>query len=358
MTTPSEEKLRVGVLGCGPIAQAGHFESCAKAKNAELYALCDSADDLRERMAAVWEPRKAYASYQDMLDDPKVEAVIIAAADAFHVDLSLQALRAGKHVLCEKPLAVTVRDARELADAARAGDRVFQVAHMKRFDGGIQAAKDFVDREIGERVAYKGWYCDHSHRYTLTDAVQPKILQSAQKRRPAVDPKTDLEQYYLLAHGSHLVDTALFLMGKLESVEAKFLHRGGVHCWFVDVVFEDGALGHLDLSIGVRMDWHEGFNLYGRNGSVLAKTYNPWLFKSSDVDIFREADVAWTRPLAPDGHFYRRQLEAFADTIRNNAPMTAATADDGAHIVAALAAIRESTRTGKRVGVADAAGSV
>src|ERR1700704_5854409 len=58
--TASGRKLRVGVLGCGPIAQAAHFESCRKARNAELYAICDVADDLRERMAATHRPQRSY----------------------------------------------------------------------------------------------------------------------------------------------------------------------------------------------------------------------------------------------------------------------------------------------------------
>ena len=54
MPRKDERRLRIGVLGCGPIAQAAHFESCAKARNADLYAICDVADDLRERMAAIF----------------------------------------------------------------------------------------------------------------------------------------------------------------------------------------------------------------------------------------------------------------------------------------------------------------
>ncbi|HTT26271.1 MAG TPA: Gfo/Idh/MocA family oxidoreductase, partial [Thermoplasmata archaeon] len=97
-------RLRVGVLGCGPIAQAAHLESAAKARNVELYAICEVADDLRERMACAYSPRKTYRDYDEMLSDPDLEAVVIATADAFHVPASLAALRAGRHVLCEKPL--------------------------------------------------------------------------------------------------------------------------------------------------------------------------------------------------------------------------------------------------------------
>lgn len=356
--TTDKKVLRVGVLGCGPISQAAHFESCTKAENAELYAICDSADDLRDRMAAMWAPRVAYADYQQMLDDENVDAVIIATADAFHVPLSLMALRAGKHVLCEKPLGISVEEAEEIAQVARSSGRVFQVAHMKRFDGGIQAARDFIQGEMGALVAYKGWYGDNSHRYTVTNAVQPKIIGSAAKRKPSVDPKADLQQYYMLAHGSHLIDTASFLGGEITDVEARFIRRGGVHCWFMDIAFANGALGHLDLSVGVRMDWHEGFQIYGENGSVLGKTYNPWLFKSSDVDIFHEESATWSRPLAADGHFYRRQVEAFAETILNNGVITGTSADDGLYIVKAMAAVQESVRTGKSVRIAEAKGAI
>src|SRR5260370_7450916 len=102
------DPVRIGVLGCGMISQAAHFESCQKARNAQLYAICDAADDLRNRMAQLWEPETAYARYEDLLADPKVEAVIIAIADQFHVPTAIQAIDAGKHVFVEKPLGFTV----------------------------------------------------------------------------------------------------------------------------------------------------------------------------------------------------------------------------------------------------------
>src|SRR6185436_6803924 len=106
--------LRVGVLGCGPISQIAHFDACRKAHNAELYAICDVADDLREKMSAIHEPRLAYKQYEQMLADPLVEAVIIGVADQFHVPLAIQAIDAGKHVLVEKPLGVNIEECEEL----------------------------------------------------------------------------------------------------------------------------------------------------------------------------------------------------------------------------------------------------
>src|SRR5208283_3894488 len=130
--------LRVGVLGCGPIAQFAHFDACRKARNAELYAICDLAADLRERMAAVQEPRVVYADYDQMLADPEVEAVIIGIADQYHVPAALKAIAAGKHVLVEKPLGTSVESCRELRDRAAATDRVVQVGNNRRFDPGIE----------------------------------------------------------------------------------------------------------------------------------------------------------------------------------------------------------------------------
>jgi predicted dehydrogenase len=351
-------KLRIGVLGAGQIAQAAHFESCVKARNAELYAICDVAEDLLARMAAAHAPRRTFTDYDRMLLDPDLEAVIIATADAFHVDASIRALEAGKHVLCEKPMAVSVEDAERLREAVVRSGRILHVGHMKRYDGGIETAKDFIDREMGELLSLKAWYCDSTHRYVMTDAVQPMIVKSAASRRPSGDPKADRERYLMLAHGSHLVDIARFLAGEIDTVQACYRERFGARCWFIDVGFRSGAIGHLDLTVAVRMDWHEGFEVQGEHGGVIAKTFNPWYFKSSEVDIFRERDGAWQRPLAADGHFYRRQVEGFADAILTGQPTRGATAEDGVASVRAMAAIRQSVREGRPVALTEASGPV
>jgi predicted dehydrogenase len=229
---------------------------------------------------------------------------------------------------------------------------------MKRFDAGLQAAKQFIHTEMGELVALKAWYCDSTHRYAMTDAVQPLIVASVQARKPAGNPKADLARYYMLAHGSHLVDTARYLAGEIVSVQARRSQRAGIWCWFVDVEFTSGALGHLDLTVAVRMDWHEGFQVYGQNGSVVAKTYNPWFYKTSDVDIFHERDATTRRPLGADGHFYRRQLEGFSDVILNGAAMEGASIEDGVASVRAMVAIARSVEQKRRVSLAEVSGAV
>ncbi|MFB2549825.1 Gfo/Idh/MocA family protein [Ensifer soli] len=358
MLRKDDRRLRVGVLGCGPIAQFAHLESCVKARNADLYAICDAAPDLLARMGATYEPEKQYGDYDAMLADPELEAVIVATSDAYHVPMTIKALDAGKHVLCEKPVGVSIEEGMALAEAVKRSGKVYQVGHMKRFDPALEAARDFVRDEIGTVLALKAWYCDSTHRYTNTDAVQPLPVTSRLAKKPAGNPKADLRQYFMLAHGSHLVDTARFFCGEITAVRARLNEQFGAYCWFVETEFASGALGHLDLTVAVRMDWHEGFQLYGENGSVIAKTFNPWYFRASEVDIFREKDATARRPLGADGHFFRRQLEGFADTILDGKPMRGATVDDGVASIRAMVAIARSVESGARVSLTDVTGAV
>jgi predicted dehydrogenase len=353
-----ERLLRVGVLGCGPISQFAHFESVQKARNATLYAVCDTDEGLAQRFGTFYDAERIYLNYDEMLADPDIEAIVIGISDAFHVPASIKGLEAGKHVLCEKPIGVSVEEVNELADVVNKSGRVLQIGHMLRFDPGIESAKAFIQDEMGEILALKAWYCDSTHRYTMTDAVQPLARQGTRVLRPAGDPKSDKQRYYMLTHGSHLVDLARHLGGSIKSVDAKLREKFGAYCWFVDVEFENGALGHLDLTIAVRMDWHEGFQVYGQNGSATAKIYNPWYYKSSDVEIFHEKDETTTRVLGADGHFYRRQLEGFADTVLNGVPLRGAGVHDGAASIRAVVAIAQSVITGRPVALADAEGAL
>ena len=353
-----DRRLRIGVLGCGPIAQAAHFEACRKARNAELYVICDVAEDLLARMAAVHEPRVTHADYDRMLADPNLDAVIVATADQFHVAAAEKAIAAGKHALVEKPLGVTVEECEELRALVRAAGLVLQVGTMKRFDPGIAFARRFVVEELGEVLALKAWYCDSTYRYAATANLQPIIVTSARSKRPAGEPKADRRRYYLLGHGSHLVDTARFLGGELVTVRARLVEKFGAYCWFVDVEFANGAVGHLDLTIPVRMDWHEGFQVYGEHGSVLGKTFNPWYLKSSEVECFSVRDGQYRRVLGADAHVYRLQVEGFADTILSGGPPQGADVDDGIAAVRALVAIARSVETGNWVRLADVTGGV
>jgi predicted dehydrogenase len=356
--TKEDQSLRVGILGCGPISQAAHFESCIKARNVELYAICDVAKDLVSRLAAYYQPKQTYLSYDEMLGDPKVDAVIIAIADQFHVEAASRALAAGKHVLVEKPFGTTVEECLGLRDQAKASRLTVQVGTMKRFDPGIAFAKRFLQEEGGELLALKAWYCDSTYRYVQTDNLQPVPITSSASKKPDGNPKSNKPVYYLLGHGSHLFDTALFLGGQIVSVQADLNERFGAFCWMITAKFVGGFTGQLDLTIPVRMDWHEGFQIYAEHGSVIGKTFNPWYLRSSEVECFSVRDGQYHRAIGADAHFYKLQLEGFADTILKGVPQQGATADDGLAVLRALVAVSESCHTGKSVRLADVTGGV
>jgi predicted dehydrogenase len=183
-------------------------------------------------------------------------------------------------------------------------------------------------------------------------------MRSSKAKRPEGNPKADKTRYFLLTHGSHLLDTARFLGGEITSLQARLVEKFGAYCWFVSVEFADGSVGHLDLTVAVRMDWHEGFQVYGEYGSVIGKTYNPWYLRSSDVECFSVRNDQYHRTLGEDAHFYKLQIEGFAETILHKAPMRGADIEDGTAAIRALVAISRSVETGNWVQLADMAGGV
>ena len=350
--------LPIGLLGCGPIAQFAHLESVQKGRNTRLAAVCDRDESLAKHFGSFYDAEKIYTDYDTMLADDTIKAVIIATSDSFHVPAARKALAAGKHVFCEKPIGLSVEEVEDLARHVKKSGLTLQVGHMLRFDPGIEAAHDFVTSEMGQLLALKAWYCDSTHRYTMTDSVQPLARLGANALKPEGNPKADLQRYNMLAHGSHLVDLARFLGGPISAVNARLAEKFGAMCWFVDVEFENGALGHLDLTVAIRGDWHEGFQIYGEHGSATGKILNPWYYKSSEVDIFREATATTTRVLGADGHFYRRQIEGFANAVLTGAASRGAFIEDGLASIRAMVAIAQSVRSKKSVSLKDVSGPV
>ena len=334
--------LRLGILGCGPISQIAHFDAAKKAHNVELTAICDHADDLRERMAALHQPRFAYRDFDEMLADDRIEAVLIGVADQFHVPLALKAIRAGKHVLVEKPLGVAIEECEELRRAVHESKLTLQIGNNRRFDPGIAFAQKFIQEEIGQLLSFNGWYWDSIYRYTMTDNLQPIPQASATARKPEGNPKADKRRYFILTHGSHLVDTARWLAGEIVSVRARLLERSGAFCWYVEVEFASGALGHLDLTIPVRGDFEEGFQIQGEHGSVKGQVFLSWHHKTGVVECFSAKDRQYRRPMGEDAHAYKLQLESYADTLLHGAPQQGANVDDGTAAMRALVAIARS----------------
>ena len=345
-SSTAESTFNIAVLGAGQIAQAAHFIAIRKSKAANLYAICEAADDLRDRMAAVHQPTTTFDDYDAMLADDAVDAVVVAVADQFHVPLSIRALEAGKHVLVEKPMATTVEDAQVLLEAQQRSGKVVLVGHEKRYDPGVAFAHDFIQSEIGELIGLKHWYCDSTYRYPVTDTLQPIIESSANARRPPGNPKADRRRYLVLGHGSHMLDSARYLGGPLTAIRARLSTKADTYCWFIDVAYANGCLGQLDLTVAVRMDWWEGFQVYGSEGSVVGKLFNPWHLRAAEVQAFSTKDDQYHQPIGEDANVFRLQIEDFVSAATTGSAPRGATAEDGLASVRAMVALAQSVEAG------------
>lgn len=351
----SQRTLRVGVLGCGPISQCAHLDAVRKARNAELYAICDSAPDLLARMGQIHQPRQTYLDFDSMLADPMVEAVVIAVDDRYHASLALKALTAGKHILIEKPLAVTVEECRMLQRRVRESELVFQIGNNRRFHPGWQHAKQFLREDLGNVLAFSAWYHDSVFRYTFQDNLYPVPITSTLAQRPDTKWKEIRERYCLITHGSHLLDTARYFLGEIVSVRARHTQTEAVHCWTIDANFEKGCQGQLRLIVPAHADFEEGFQIYGDQGTIEGKALLPW-FQRATVECFKQG--RYSRVLGEDGFTFKRQMEAFAATVLDGAPQMGATVDDGLATVQGMVAVSLAIATDTEVRLADVQGGV
>ncbi len=145
------KKLRWGILGCARIAEKALVPAIRESANGVLYGIA-SRDPSR---AAEWAKKhgfeRSYRSYQDLLDDPAIEAVYSPLPNDLHAPWSIRAARAGKHILCEKPLALTAAEARRMFAAARRARVLLMEAFMYRFHPQIEIVQALIaSGEVGE----------------------------------------------------------------------------------------------------------------------------------------------------------------------------------------------------------------
>ena len=192
----------------------------------------------------------------------------------------------------------------------------------------------------------------------MTDTLQPIIETSAAARRPPGNPKADRRRYLVLGHGSHMLDTARYLGGPLEAIRARLSTKADTYCWFLEVAYANGCLGQLDLTIAVRMDWWEGFQVYGSEGSVIGKLFNPWYLRAAEVQAFSVKDDQYHQPIGEDANVFRLQIEDLVNAATAGAILRGATAEDGLASVRAMVALSQSVTTGDWVKLDDVTGGL
>jgi predicted dehydrogenase len=346
----SQTVLKIGLLGCGPIAQFAHLPALAKARRVALHAICDGAEDLLHTMGQRYGVQQLYQDYATFLRQADIDAVLIAVADAFHVPLAVQAVAAGKHVLVEKPLGTNSAECCELLREVRRTGLKLQVGAMKRHDPGIAFAHRFVQERLGPILSVSGWYCDTLFRPALQETLLPPTATSRSAVRPSADPKTDHEHYSLVTHGAHLFDNLRYLGGSISSLAARHSEQCGQHSWHGLLDFEHGGAGHFELTVKVNADWSEGYRIYGQNGSVEVRTFLPFYYRPSEVRAFDARTEQWHTPLGAHSNPYKNQLEAFARSVLDGEPVNP-DASEGLATVQLLEAVEASVAAGERIEV-------
>jgi predicted dehydrogenase len=270
--------LRWGVLGAAAIADRVLLPALRQAAGAELQAIA-SRDQARAReLAARHGVPRVHADYAALLADPDVDAVYVPLPNSLHLPWTQRALAAGKHVLCEKPLALNATEAREMADAARASGRLLMEAVMYRFHPRMRAlARSLAGAEIRHVAASFAFPLDAPGNYRL---------------RP------DLGGGALLDVGFYTADVARWLLGEPERVEA--------------VIRQDG----VDMSCTALL----GF-AGGGQAALFSSFESPELQElrvvcSDRVEVVEQPFTAWRNPHDP----YQLMVEEFCEAVRTGAP--------------------------------------
>ena len=148
-------ELKIGVIGCGSIAKHRHLPEYAANKQIKIVAVCDIVKTRADETAVLY-GAKAYESYEELLQNNEVDAVSVCTPNYLHAPISIAALKAGKHVLCEKPMATSRADAEEMIETASTSGKKLMIAHNQRFVPSHAKAREILaSGEIGKVYSFR-----------------------------------------------------------------------------------------------------------------------------------------------------------------------------------------------------------
>jgi predicted dehydrogenase len=340
------EPLRLALIGCGRIAQVAHLPALEKAEGVELVAVSDPSRSVAEAVGRRYGVSSIYTDAADALADRSVDAAIVAAPDRFHYPLARAALEAGKHVLVEKPLASTVAEAAALVELTGRTGLKLQVGAMKRHDAGLQWARRFVQDELGDARSFTAWYRIGDLRPGIEATLFPRVYADEEARGEEREFKADRRRYLLATHGAHIFDSVRYLLGDVAAIAARHRGDGRDHAWVALVTMASGAIGSVAITVDVPGLPEEGIQIFGARGSLRIETPFPFYRMASLVQAY--ADTQVVIPTLTDGDAYERQLEAFADAIRNDLSPDP-DARDGLAAVTLIQATAEAVASGDEI---------
>ncbi|MFE4240403.1 Gfo/Idh/MocA family protein [Peribacillus butanolivorans] len=245
-------KLKMGIIGAGGIAQQRHIPAFQRFQDkVVLYAIQD-IDELKARdVAREYHIEKVFTNYEEMFAE--VDAVTIATPNKFHAEISIAALQAGVHVLCEKPMAITTEECKAITEAANLSGKVLSIAYHYRFMKEAQAAKKMIQAgEIGEPYVAR--------------------VQAIRRRKvPGWGVFTSKELQgggSVIDYGCHLLDLALWLMDDPEPIEIV----GSTYNYVSKGVDQVNLWGNFDASVFEVDDHATAYIKFANGASLLFET--------------------------------------------------------------------------------------
>ena len=196
--------INIGIIGCGKIAQVRHIPEYAENPDVKLAAFF-SPNRARAQEQADKYGGKVYDTAEALLADPDIDAVSICAANYAHAELSIQALNAGKHVLCEKPMATTLADCEAMVECAKKNGKFLMIGHNQRLAKAHMEAKRLIDEGlIGDIITFRTSF---GHGGPETWSISPgRNVWFFDKKKAAMGVMADL--------GVHKTDLIQYLTGQ------------------------------------------------------------------------------------------------------------------------------------------------
>jgi len=332
------KKVRYGVIGYG--MGKAHMYGIMESTNTELVALADINDEKLCEAKIEFPDIRVYTDYHAMLACDDIDAVVVATPDQMHCEMSLACLDAKKHVLCEKPFALSLDECKTMIDAANKSDRKFMVGQIGRFTPSfVKARKMIQDGEIGDLFFVESEY---AHDYSRSPG---------RYNQWRLDPM----RHGFLGGGCHAVDLVRSIAGNPYEVAA-FANRKMLPTWPTDdctvaiMKFPNDVIGKVFVSTGCKRNYTMRSVFYGSKGTIIVDNTSP------TMQVFKtEADCGFTVPMlypisVMKSHNTQGEVSTLADCIINDTEVEM-NAYEGTCTVAACLAAVESANTGKIVTV-------
>ncbi|WP_010272039.1 Gfo/Idh/MocA family protein [Paenibacillus senegalensis] len=197
------KKLKVAIIGCGGIANGKHLKALSKIDSVEMTAFCDIIPERAHKAAQEYgsEGAKVYEDYKELLQDGSIDVVHVCTPNDSHAEISIAALEAGKHVMCEKPMAKTASDARRMLEAAKRTGKKLTIGYNNRFrQDSLYLQKLCADGELGEIYYAKA----HALRRRAVPTWGVFLDEDKQGGGPLIDI------------GTHALDLTLWMMNNYK----------------------------------------------------------------------------------------------------------------------------------------------